>query len=218
MSDKYPRIFHFPFSEGIARDDRINHDYWEKISKERIALTEKLDGENTCINKNGVYARSHSVPTKNPWADYLKTKWATIKNDLENLEIFGENLYAVHSIEYSNLEHYFYVFAIRELDKWFSWEEVNQYAKLLDFPVVPVIEREILPEEMGQKKFEDYIIKYATGKSMLGGKKEGLVLRVKREFRNEEFSDCMLKWVRSDHITTDEHWTKNWRRAKLKYG
>mgnify|MGYP000780897331 FL=1 len=32
-----------------------------------------------------------------------------MKNDLGDIEIFGENLYAIHSIEYRKLETHFYV-------------------------------------------------------------------------------------------------------------
>lgn len=215
MSNKYPRIPHFPFSPGVARDDNINYDYWNRLSTERVVITEKLDGENTCFNKEGVFARSHSKPTQNPWADYLKPKWSALKNNLGNLEIFGENLYAVHSIEYTQLKHYFYVFAVRELDKWLSWEEVNQYAQLLDFPVAPVIEIGTLPGEIGKNCFEEQILGYATRPSLLGGNREGLVVRVQREFGNSEFPNCIFKWVRSGHVKTDEHWTRNWRRAIL---
>lgn len=216
MSEKYPRIAHFPFSPGTTRDDRINYDYWNRIRKELLVFTEKIDGECTCINKHGVYARSHSAPTQNPWASYLKPKWATIKNDLGALEIFGENLYAVHTIKYKELEDYFYVFGIRNLDRWLSWDEVNFYAQYFGFKIVPVVKSGILPEEIGEQRFKDLVIEYATKPSLLGGEREGLVVRVKREFNNNEFENCILKWVRKDHVQTDEHWTKHWRQAKLK--
>ncbi len=56
------------------------------------------------------------------------------EHDLKNIEIFGENMYGIHSIAYKNLESYFYVFAVREGDVWLSWEEVKFYAELFDFP------------------------------------------------------------------------------------
>jgi len=96
LSRKYGRTFHYPFSPGTASDDRINHGYWEDVSAiEKIVHTEKLDGENTCLNQYGVFARSHVAPTVHPWANYLKERWHLIKNDLGDLEIFGENLYAI---------------------------------------------------------------------------------------------------------------------------
>lgn len=47
----------------------------------------------------------------------MRERWNLIKNDLNDLEIFGENMYGIHSIGYSKLESFFYVFAIREGDR-----------------------------------------------------------------------------------------------------
>lgn len=65
--------------------------------------TEKLDGENNCLNRYGVFARSHATPTQSAWTYKIRQRWQLLKNDLGNLELFGENLYAVHSIEYRAL-------------------------------------------------------------------------------------------------------------------
>jgi hypothetical protein len=73
LSHKYNRTYHFPFSPGTTSDDRINHDYWSDIQKiNKLIITEKLDGENTCLNQFGVFARSHAAPTLHPWAGYLR--------------------------------------------------------------------------------------------------------------------------------------------------
>ena len=81
-SRKYGRTFHYPFSPGTTSDDRINHDYWfDMQSIEQVVHTEKLDGENTCLNQYGVFARSHAAPTRHPWANYLKERWHMIKHD-----------------------------------------------------------------------------------------------------------------------------------------
>ena len=111
ISEKYGRTYHYPFSPGTTSDDRINHTYWEDIQRIRTLVhTEKLDGENNCLSQWGVFARSHAAPTTSPWTRQLRERWELIKNDLDDIEIFGENLYAVHSIEYQRLETHFYVF------------------------------------------------------------------------------------------------------------
>lgn len=74
---------------------------------------EKLDGENNCLNRYGVFARSHATPTQSAWTYKIRQRWQLLKNDLGDLELFGENLYAVHSIEYRALEQDFYLFAVR---------------------------------------------------------------------------------------------------------
>ena len=138
LSEKYGRTYQYPFSPGTTSDDRINHTYWEDIREiDTLVHTEKLDGENNCLSRYGVFARSHAAPTTSPWTSQLRQRWELLKNDLGDIELFGENLYAVHSIEYKRLETHFYVFAVRCLDKWLSWEEVKFYAALFDLPTVP---------------------------------------------------------------------------------
>lgn len=62
---KYPRTYHFNFSPGATNDDRIADSLSNLIGQE-IVITEKLDGSNTAITKDGVYGRSHADFTKNP--------------------------------------------------------------------------------------------------------------------------------------------------------
>ncbi|SUC26618.1 Uncharacterised protein [Providencia rustigianii] len=59
--------------------------------------------------------------TQSAWTQQIRQRWQLIKDDLGDIELFGENLYAVHSIEYQHIEDYFYVFAVRQGDYWLSW-------------------------------------------------------------------------------------------------
>jgi len=224
LSRKYGRTFHYPFSPGTTSDDRINHNYWLDMEAiETIVHTEKMDGENTCLNQYGVFARSHATPTRHPWANYLKERWNSIKNDLGDVEIFGENIYAIHSIQYENIEHHFYVFGVRYLDKWLSWEEVKFYAGMLDFPTVPEIE---IVEPEKQVSFEENILEIVKEESifqsidnqaLLPCTMEGIVSRNTHEYEVANFKKNVFKYVRKDHVNTDEHWTRNWKRAPLKW-
>lgn len=223
-SRKYGRTFHYPFSLGTTSDDRINHDYWSDLqSIEEIVHTEKLDGENTCLNQYGVFARSHVAPTRHPWANYLKERWHLIKNELGDLEIFGENIYAIHSIKYLVIEHHFYVFAVRHLDKWLSWEEVKFYAALLDFPTVPELK---MQKPNDQKILEKTVLNFVNQPSVFQSldihteeecTKEGIVSRNVNEYLVEDFKKNVFKYVRKHHVKTDAHWTRNWKRASLKW-
>ncbi|MFN7117432.1 MAG: RNA ligase family protein [Saprospiraceae bacterium] len=224
QSHKYGRTYHFPFSPGTTSDDRINYAYWEQLSNlQKVVHTEKLDGENTCLNQYGVFARSHAAPTVHLWAAYLRERWQMINKDLGNLEVFGENLYAIHSIQYLDLEQHFYVFAIREEDRWLSWEEVKFYAAALDFLTVPEIklveptlkadfEVDILQLVQQESAFQS--IDVHTGKASA---MEGIVTRNVEGFSVEAFAENVFKYVRKDHVKTDEHWTRNWKRAPLKW-
>lgn len=223
-SRKYGRTYHYPFSPGTTNDDRINHNYREDISKiHSLIHTEKLDGENNCLNRYGVFARSHAAPTTSPWTSQLREQWQLIKNDLEDIELFGENLYAIHSIEYKRLESYFYVFAARCHDKWLSWEEVKFYAAMFDLPTVPEIKTEVVTDKTIEALKEE-IIEWSQEPSFFGSvdtqtnedcTREGVVTRNIGEFSMNDFAENVFKYVRKGHVKTNEHWTRNWKRARL---
>lgn len=140
-NDKYGRCLHAKISLGTTSDDRFMPDGYVKVFADMpdLVMTEKLDGQNNCFKKDGVFARSHVAPTSHPWDKPMRERWQLIKNDLGSLELFGENMYGIHSVAYKNLESYYYLFAARENGKWLSWEEVKFYAEMFDFPTVPEI-------------------------------------------------------------------------------
>jgi hypothetical protein len=224
QSEKYGRTWHYPFSPGTTSDDRINHEYWQDIQQiEQLVHTEKLDGENNCLNKFGVFARSHAAPTLSPWTQTLRQYWQQVKNDLHELEIFVENLYAIHSIEYTKLEHHFFVFAIREGDTWLSWEETLFYAAMVDLPVVPEIA--VISKPADRADFEKNVLRIVADEGAFGPKDtatqqattmEGIVTRNAASYTKEEFKQNVFKYVRKGHVKTNEHWTRNWKRAPLK--
>ncbi|GAB5555284.1 MAG: RNA ligase family protein [Saprospiraceae bacterium] len=210
-----------------------------------LVLTEKLDGQNNCFNKYGLFARSHTAPSNHPWDKPLRDRWGLIKNDLNDLEVFGENMYGIHSIAYRELESYFYVFAVREGDTWLSWEEVKYYAALLDFPVVPEIKIQVSlkdffnPKVPENKVLENWLAAnldraweesvQTSGK--LGGYdpitgkdcSEGFVIRNAGAFKTNEGEikvaqnefNNLFKLVRAAHVKTDVHWSMTWKPAPL---
>ena len=124
-SGKYGRALHASISLGTTSDDRFmpsgSLEYFSSL--DTLICSEKLDGQNNDFKNTGLFARSHAEPTTHPWDKPLIDRWNLIKNDLGDIELFGENMYCEHSIGYSKLESYFYVFAVRCKDKWLSWEE-----------------------------------------------------------------------------------------------
>ncbi len=246
-SRKYCRSLHAQISLGTTSDDRFMPNGYVSAFAEmdKLILTEKLDGQNNCFNKHGVFARSHTAPTKHPWDKPLIERWQLIRNDLNDLEIFGENMYGIHSICYKKLESYFYVFAVREHDQWLSWEEVKFYANLLDFPIVPEIEtKSELGESQITVKNENEVLSNWLKSNLgmtweesvntagkLGGYdpetdkpcSEGFVIRNAESYKTNQGSinvssnefNNLFKLVRESHVKTDVHWTKTWKPAKL---
>jgi hypothetical protein len=210
---KYNRTYHLPFSKGATSDDRVAESTTGLLGRE-IVITEKLDGENTGMERGGVYARSHAEYTCSPWSKEVR-QLHTVKVGPyieEGLMLFGENMEGVHSIEYDCLESYFYLFGARKDGVWSSWKEVEEYSYLLDIPTVPVLFKGVVNTEV---ELEELVNTLISRGSRLGGVIEGVVVRVEDSFYDDDFPTSLQKWVRRDHVTTDEHWTRNWRKANL---
>lgn len=210
MSAKYPRTLHLSISPGTTSDDRIAKSVDNLLNK-RIIFTEKLDGGNINFVQSGVYARSHATYTQNPWDQKMWELHENIKSSLSDYEIFGENMWAVHSIEYKKLKSFFYMFGVRCDDVWSSWGEVEEIAYLLDFPTVPVLWDGVVKSE---KELYEITNELVAQPSILDGAREGIVVRQYDSFHTDQFSESLMKWVRKGHVQSDEHWTKMWRQGK----
>jgi len=209
---KYPRTSHLSWSPGATNDDRIS-DSVESLIGIDIVITEKLDGSNASITKNGVYGRSHVEFSRNPWDREMWNIYNLIKNDIsDGVFLFGENMEGIHSIEYSNLTSYFYIFGVRDNNIWVPWDDVEEYSYLLDIPTVPVLFKGVVNSEKELKELTESLSKKP---SELGGLREGIVVRNAGLFHNDDFSSNVMKWVRKGHVQTDVHWTRNWKKSKL---
>jgi hypothetical protein len=194
---KYPRTPHLMWSESISKDDRkltsINH----FIGKD-IVMSEKRDGENSTLMRNCTYARSlNSID--HPSRHWLKGLWGNIRFDIpEGWRICGENLYAKHSISYTNLKNYFEVFSIwNENNECLSYNETKEWCELLGLTMVPFLWKGIFDENF----LRNYKIDVDN--------QEGYVIRLSDKFKFEDFDKSVAKWVRKDHITSDKHWMYN---------
>jgi len=209
---KYPRSYHLYFSPGATSDDRIAISTDSLINTE-IIITEKMDGSNTAIMNKGVYGRSHGDYTQNAWDRPMWDLWNLIKRDIDDgIYLFGENMYGIHSIEYTKLKSYFYLFGIRSDDVWLSWSTIEEYSYLLSIPTVPVLFKGIVKSDSELRKLVEDL---SNQPSALGGLREGIVVRNANEFHNDNFSTNLMKWVRKDHVTTTIHWTRDWKKAKI---
>lgn len=206
MSSKYPRTFHLPFSPGATKDDRKLSNVDHLLGRQLI-ITEKMDGSNVCLEPKNVFARSHSKQPDHPSFDYLKTIHKTISYSIpENIQVFGEWLYAQHSIHYTHLHSYLNVFGVRDIksNTWFSWPSVQSIATNLTLQTVPVL----LEVKFDTAKQLQETIETLSGQpSFCGGEREGVVVRVAEEFKDDDFCMSVAKFVRANHVQTDDHWT-----------
>lgn len=192
---KYPRTFHAPFSPGVQSDDKVIKTT-RQFEGRRVILTEKMDGENTTMYRDGIHARSLDS-AHHESRDWVKRIWSEIAwNIPDGFRVCGENLFARHSIAYDNLESYFYVFSIWNQRTCFSWDDTVLYAELLELPLVRVIYDGVYDE----KVIRDLCDNIDTNRV------EGAVLRLADSFDYDEFDQCVMKYVRKGHVQTDNHW------------
>ena len=79
-------------------------------------------------------------------------------------------------------------------------------------PTVPVLFKGVVSSE---KELKDLTESLSKEPSALGGLREGIVVRNADIFHNDDFSDNLMKWVRKGHVQTDQHWTRDWKKAKI---
>ncbi|WP_312116529.1 RNA ligase family protein [Brevibacillus reuszeri] len=198
MRKKYPRTFHLPWSRSRTDDDKILRTVTHFEGKE-VVVTEKLDGENTTLYRDYIHARS--IDSK----DHESRHWVKMLHGMisfhipDGWRICGENVFAKHSIYYETLTSYFYVFSIwNENNECLSWDETNEWATLLGLEVAPVLYRGIWNEDRVKSCY--------TRVSVFGGEQEGYVARVADRFLYEDFKWSAAKFVRRNHVQTDQHW------------
>jgi len=202
---KYPRTWHLPISNA-TKDDRTHKDF-SLFEGQEIVITEKMDGENATLYTDYFHARSvdgNSHPSQS-WVKGLQAKKGYLIP--KNWRVCGENMYAEHSIKYEDLESYFLMFSIwNEKNQCLSWQDTKVWAELLGFKLVPALY---------EGKFNRKIL-LDTIESLDTETQEGIVLRLTRPFAYTEFTTCVAKWVRPNHVAETKHnWRMRWDERKI---
>jgi ATP-dependent RNA circularization protein (DNA/RNA ligase family) len=217
MSCKYPKTPHLYFSPCINDDDvQLDPKTCSQFVNREIIITEKLDGGNCQLHQGKVYARTNSKEATHASFSAIKQIYSQFSFLVEdNLSLFGENMFGIHSIEYSDLESYFYLFGVFDNDtkKWASWDKILEYAKEYDIPHVPVLFEGKFNSLDEIKNWMTERMKSKSTISQTGP--EGFVLRIREEYDDGDFEKSCAKYVRNNHIQTDETWNRTWKQAKL---
>ena len=141
---KYPRTFHLPWSPGGTSDDKRLTEVTSLLGVD-LVITEKMDGSNVCMEREACFARSHGGSPTHPSFDAFKAMHAGIRYAIPvRIQIFGEWLWAKHSIAYTNLDGYFQVFGVRACWQdgsrfWKSLDDLLSFTAGLGLPTVPVL-------------------------------------------------------------------------------
>jgi hypothetical protein len=196
MSIKYPRTYHLPWSPGATDDDKILSDL-SYFNGKRVIVTKKMDGENTTMTPECIHARSLDS-RGGVDRDWVKTLWAGLAHNIpENWRICGENLWATHSIHYTDLPSYFMGFSVwNESNVCLDWDQTVEYFQLLGIEPVPVMYDFIWDEDKIRKLHTE----------LVDNRDEGFVVRSAGSFHYDQFRHNVAKYVRKGHVQTTTHW------------
>lgn len=195
---KAPRTYHLPWSLGVTDDDKtVTNDDLNAWEGKEVVVTEKMDGENTSLYADHIHARSLDG-MHHPSRSWVKQWWASIAHDIPSgWRVCGENVFAQHSVVYDDLESYFLGFGLwDERNVCLSWDTTLEWFALLG--VTPV--KELYRGVYDVKKIQ------ACWSVNLENKQEGYVARLAQEFPYSQFRKFVAKFVRPDHVRTDQHW------------
>jgi hypothetical protein len=194
---KYPKTWHLPHS-NLLKDDRLmpNDDMF--IGKE-IVMTLKMDGENTSMYNDHIHARSLDS-NNHASRNWVKGLWGQIRYMIpEDMRICGENMYALHTVPYTDLPSYFLAFSVWADTVCLDWDKTVEFVKSLGLETVPVVYEGIYDA----KKIQEIFMKYE-------GTNEGYVIRLRDQFTLAEFHTSIGKFVRPEFRQaindSDVHW------------
>lgn len=205
MYTKYPRTYHLPWSPGGTNDDKRMDDVSALLGVS-LVITEKMDGGNVCLERENCFARSHGQPPTHRSYDAFKGLHARVRRLIKpDQQIFGEWLYGKHSIYYTNLPNYLMVFGVRNKlnGYWYNWKETQDIADSLKMITVPVLGCKRAKTKKDLEVVTNNMVKISSDY----GEKEGVVVRQWNGFADKDFTRCLGKWVRANHITDKGfHW------------
>ena len=150
---KYPRTPHLEGSRLQPGDEDLSQIPFAEIADRHIVIEEKIDGANTALSFNPegellLQSRGHYLTGGYRERHYnLFKQWAGVHRDaLWNALgcryiMYGEWMYAKHSIYYDALPHYFMEFDImdREADRFLDTPSRRAITKHLPIRSVPVL-------------------------------------------------------------------------------
>ena len=208
---KFPRTPHLFNIGGATVDDRyVREDQYEYFLKNEVQVTEKVDGAQMGFSINEdfqimVQNRSHYVTSQSAAQFKLLDKWVhQHRDDLYSILdkdhiLFGEWMYAKHSIEYNNLPDYFMAF-----DLYNKRERVFYNRRILEQKLegtqIQIVR--IMYQGLINKKQLLELIEQPS--EYTNSRVEGVYLKV---FEGK-FVKYRSKLVRNDFLAGNQHWSK----------
>ena len=158
---KYPRTPHLEGSRLQPGDEDLSQVPFSDIQGKHLVVEEKIDGANSAISfsKNGellLQSRGHYLTGGYRERHYnLMKQWANVHQDAFfdvlgcRYILYGEWMYAKHSVYYDKLPHYFLEFDIFDRGAGIFLDTHRRHAMLKALPVISV---PVLAEGVFQSK------------------------------------------------------------------
>jgi RNA ligase len=219
---KYPRTPHLFGSRGTDDDKHLGQrESLDFIADASLIVEEKLDGTNvgihfTSAGRMVLQCRGHEITTGMHAQYDLFKQWTMGKRPMlegmleDRFILFGEWLYARHSVHYRRLPHYFFEFDIYDKQRQVFLDLASRLERLegTGIVTVPVVHRgpataADLPELIGPSQFDSVFENPLTGRT--DNLMEGIYLRT-------EADGCVTrraKLVRAEFVEKvkqSEHW------------
>ncbi len=220
---EYPRTRHLCYKPNASRLDLIATEEECKVifESDNTDITEKVDGANCAIcffednpvirNRSNILNKAKSGHLRTP----AKIQFASIYNwsyenrlkfdDLYNylgfeVSVFGEWLYATHSMRYDSLTCYFMPYDLYDWEKghFIECRKAREALEAAGFTMPPLL-------HSGKVSSYEFLEKFMEEKSPFSSldKREGLYIKVSDKEKVVE----RFKWVRHDFIQ-GERWDK----------
>ena len=148
---KYPRTPHLEGSRLQPGDEDLSQVPFSYIKGKYIVIEEKVDGANSAISFNTdgellLQSRGHYLTGGYRERHFnLFKQWASVHQEAfykvlgTRYIMYGEWLYAKHTVYYDNLPHYFMEFDIYDKEKKIFLSTKARKEMLKDLPVVSVL-------------------------------------------------------------------------------
>mgnify|MGYP002822573112 CR=1 FL=1 len=209
---KFPRTAHLFNIGGATVDDRFvsleeNKYFFNNV----VQITEKVDGAQLGISMDENYQilvqnRSHYVNSSSHSQFKILDKWiADHRDDLYNILdvntiLFGEWLYAKHSISYNKLPDYFMAF-----DLYNKKEKVFYNRQILDEKLENTNIKSVRIMYNGKIENKNQLLKLIENQSdYTDSRVEGIYIKT----FEDKYVKYRCKLVRNDFICGNDHWSK----------
>ena len=218
---KFPRTKHLPLEPNAGREDLIasNEEFEALLRHNNVFISEKVDGANCAItivdgqpmirNRNHILSKSFTG-AKTPAKMQFSSIWNWFYQnsyrfqDLQRILgfvpcVYGEWMYARHTVKYDKLPEYFIAFDIYDSDegKFVGTDICRSVLEEVGMAIVPLLHVGPVNEKI--------LLDLRNGPSLLSStdKREGIYIKLV----DDGFVSGRYKMVRSGFIQ-GEHWNK----------